>query len=128
MAAARFLLLLVGAFLLLSWARADHNPILLVTDRARSLDSSLFAGVLGRTHDALRFARFARRLRSSLSLSPPSDLLWLIRRRSHAYWQVREVLRQRGGDSEAVRGVLGELGVYPVHQQEGTTVPARDQP
>uniref|UniRef100_A0A804KJV6 Peptidase C1A papain C-terminal domain-containing protein n=1 Tax=Musa acuminata subsp. malaccensis TaxID=214687 RepID=A0A804KJV6_MUSAM len=62
MAAARFLLLLVGAFLLLSWARADHNPILLVTDRARSLDSSLFAGVLGRTHDALRFARFARRL------------------------------------------------------------------
>ncbi|CAL9167203.1 unnamed protein product [Musa hybrid cultivar] len=61
MAAARFLLLLLGAFLLLSWARADHNPILLVTDRARSLDSSLFAGVLGRTHDALRFARFARR-------------------------------------------------------------------
>ncbi|XP_064981750.1 oryzain gamma chain-like [Musa acuminata AAA Group] len=61
MAAARFLLLLLGGFLLLSWARADHNPILLVTDRARSLDSSLFAGVLGRTHDALRFARFARR-------------------------------------------------------------------
>lgn len=42
-------------------------------------------------------------------------------------WQVWEVVRQRGGDPDKVRGVRGEPGADPLREQEGVTVPAGNQ-
>lgn len=89
----------------------DSNPIRMVSDRLRDLESEVVR-VLGQTSHALRFARFAHRfVRSCLrGRFLIVSFVFLLTRASCGLIQVWQEVWDCGGDEAPIRNFLGEFG------------------